>query len=264
MYDLVKMSGDPFIYFKIKGLISCSEVSELLENFPDNLSEYISDSHSKYRIENATLAMWRLKRTAFWSKIFEKFSAFNLILLAKDLEVKGSSNFAPASLNPLVNLFNTYIRNKKLVISSFEFSVLINGASLVPHTDSRNKIFTLMLYVPTAEQDGRTDLGTTFHGFKDDVADKYENFNNQHYKKEIYPDFYTDQQELYSVPYSSHAIHGFVKSSYSWHSMYPVELASNERRRSININLYYYNRSAFSLLFEHLKFVIKHLVKRKA
>lgn len=260
MYDIVKLSEDPFVYFKLKNFFSLEETIELLQNFPDDLENYISDSHSKYRIENATLVMWRLKRTKFWNKKFGNFSASRLIFLARDLEVKGSDNFAPASLNPFKNIFNTYVKNKKLVTSSFEFSMLIDGASLVPHTDSRNKLFTLMLYVPTSEQEGRTDLGTTFHGFKGVSNDKYENFENKHYTKEIYPDFYTDQQELYSVPFTSDAIHGFVKSSYSWHSMYPVKLANDEYRRSININLYYYNRSAFSLIFEHMKFVIKNLI----
>jgi hypothetical protein len=204
--------------------------------------------------------MWIFKSTKFLKKKFENFSALRLISLAKDLDVKGSDNLAPASLNPLKNLFNIYIKKRRLVISSFEFSVLIDGALLVPHTDSSNKILTLMLYVPTLDQEGRTDLGTTFHGFEGHANHKYDNFENKHYTKEIYPDFYTDQKDLYSVPYTSDVIHGFVKSSYSWHSMYPVKLGNNEYRRSVNVNCYYYNRSAFGLMFEHMKFVIKNLI----
>lgn len=260
--NLNVLGKSPFTYFMLDGLFNRLEMNELLNKFPEDLEDYISDSYSKFRIENATLKMWRLKKTPCWKKAFDKFSVENLIDLAISLKINGSDNYVPVSLNPIRNFINKNVLKKTLLISSYEFSILVDGASLVPHTDSRNKVLTLMLYVATESQEGRKNLGTTFHGFPEDVVGKYENFENKHYTRDLYPEFYDEHIELYNVPYRSDQVHGFVKGSQSWHSMYPVKLAENEYRRSVNVNLYYYNRSSFSYLYETLKFVVKDKISR--
>ena len=57
------------------------------------------------------------------------------------------------SINPLVNFINIFILGKRPYYISYEFSVIVSGGSIAPHTDSKNKIVTMMLYFPKSDQE---------------------------------------------------------------------------------------------------------------
>jgi len=220
---------------------------ELYEQFPRDLDLFVTDQHGKLRIENASRQMASIMRKKPWKKLLNVFDQEVINQLVSKFIPDG--RYAAVSINPLLNIKNKYLKRKILVTTSYEFSTLLNGAQLVPHTDSTNKIITMMMYFPTTEQEGRDDLGTVFHKFSGNKKDQYENFNNQHYSADYYPNFYNDAEDLYRIPFSSEGIYGFVKGSHSWHSLPTVKLDEGEFRRSLNINVYLFKRSVFSPLY---------------
>ena len=73
MMNLEIIKTNPFTYFRLNNVFNKHEVESLLSDFPDNLANYVSDSYSKFRIENATIEMWRIKRKEPWKKALQKF-----------------------------------------------------------------------------------------------------------------------------------------------------------------------------------------------
>ena len=253
------IENNPIEVFMIKDKRVQNIYNDLKSRFPRDLNFYVSNQHGKLRIENASLPMSAITRKNPWKKLLKLFneSLINNLLV----ELVPDRQYISVSNNPLLNFFNKYFRGKTLVTTSFEFSILKKGAKIVPHTDSTNKVITLMMYFPTDSQEGRKDLGTLFHSFPDEKRNQYENFENLHYNKDIYPTFYEDAEELCRIPYSSEGIFGFIKGSHSWHSLPSIKLEENELRRSLNINVYLFKRSLLSPLYYHTVMRLKLLIK---
>ena len=257
--DIQSIASDPIEIFMINDEQIKTFYSELKDNFPRNLELYVSDQHGKLRIENASLEMTAIIKKNPWKRLVKLFNAtlINNLLL----QLVPDRKYVSVSNNPFVNILNKYFRGKTLATTSFEFSLLKTGAKLVPHTDSTNKIITLMMYFPTESQEGREDLGTLFYSFPPDKIAQYENFGNLHYNEENFPTFYEDAMELCRIPFSAKGIFGFIKGSHSWHSLPPIQLEEDELRRSLNINVYLFKRSVFSPLYFNMLMRLKLLIK---
>ena len=238
--------------------------SSLEKIFPEDLTLYKSDHNGKFRIENDSLEMASIKLQSEWKNLYKILDEEILLVIASD--ILPGQNLVRVTKNPFRNIINKYINKKVLIKPSLEFSILKDGAKLVPHTDSTNKIITLMMYFPTQDQEGRDDLGTVFHTFPEEKQMLYENNANRHYTPELYPNFYKDSTELYRIPFTKGAIYGFVKGSHSWHSLPPVKLRPSEFRRSLNINVYMYKQSlfwpAFNDIIMRTKLIAKRIIKR--
>ena len=205
--EIQNIKNDPIEIFMIDDERIRSLYPELKGNFPGNLNFYVSDQHGKLRIENASLEMVSITKNNPWRKMVKLFneSLVNnmLLLLVPDRAYISVSN------NPISNLLNKYVSGKTLVTTSFEFSILKRGAKLVPHTDSTNKVITLMMYFPTASQEGREDLGTLFHSFPNENESSMKILKTYIIIKKF--NFYEDADELYRIPFSSEGIYGLLK-----------------------------------------------------
>jgi hypothetical protein len=257
------ISSSPINIFSIDSDRLTQMYSSLEKNFPEDLSLYKSDQNGKYRIENDSLEMVSIKLNTLWKNLHKVLDQIILVEIISN--ILPEQNLARVTKNPIINILNKYIKNKTLIKPSLEFSILKDGAKLVPHTDSTNKVITLMMYFPTKDQEERDDLGTLFHAFPAEKKLLYENKANRHYKPELYPNFYQDSTELYRIPFTKRAIYGFVKGSHSWHSLPSVKLRPTELRRSLNINVYIYKQSVFRPLYHdtllRVKLIAKTLIK---
>ena len=204
--------------------------------------------------------MASIKLNPLWKKLHKVLDQEILVGIASN--ILPTKNLARVTKNPVLNILNKYINNKTLIKPSLEFSILKDGAKLVPHTDSTNKVITLMMYFPTKDQEERDDLGTLFHAFPADKQLSYENNVNRHYTNNLYPNFYQNSTEFYRIPFTKRAIYGFVKGSHSWHSLPAVNLRPTELRRSLNINVYIYKQSVFRPLYSDIVLRIKLIAKR--
>jgi len=245
-----------FTIFQIEKFLDNTTFNDCFENFPDNLDLFLSDNMGKYRIENFSSEMARIKSLKPWNMIFRKFNSAEFFNNVIALE-KSPQDFCQFSMNPLTNFINIFIRGKKPYYVSFEFSIIVNGGGIAPHTDSRNKIVTMMLYFPSKEQEKANGLGTSFYEFDQKVLGKYENFENIHNDNNQFPDFSKDSKISYTSEFTGGAIIGFFKNEFSWHSVNIGQIPGDGLRRSLNINYYYGPRSVFWFPLSQIKKFIK-------
>jgi len=113
-----------------------------------------------------------------------------------------------------------------------ELSFMPNGSYIVPHTDSKRKIFSGLIYLPSIEQECNDKLGTSF--WDCDV----ENIHNKHLEDtESKTKFYSTASLIYRPNFESCKMYYFLRNSKSWHSVEKVDLKTDEYRISINYNI---------------------------
>ena len=248
--------SDPFTIFIIRDFIKNETHERCLENFPADMNLFMTDNLGKYRIENFSPLMARLKSSPVWKDIFSRFRSpdfFREIMKANDDDGK----YFHFSVNPLVNFINIFILGKKPYYISYEFSVIVSGGRIAPHTDSKNKIVTMMLYFPKSDQQNGAGLGTEFYSFNPDKIDAYENFENIHNDNNQFPDFDQDSMVSYRSRFEKNNLVGFFRSAYSWHAVNIEDVPGDGLRRSLNVNYYYGPRSVFWYPLSQIKALIK-------
>ena len=113
-----------------------------------------------------------------------------------------------------------------------QYSYILNGGKIVPHTDSGEKLLSLMLYFPlkSHEADKQEDLGTSFWTSNFNNFDNYHQYDNKNIE---------DIKLFHKTQFKPNILYGFVKNHASWHSVEPFNINENFVRRSININFYF-------------------------
>jgi hypothetical protein len=125
----------------------------------------------------------------------------------------------------------------KQISVNHQISFITNGGKLLPHTDSRSKICSLMLYFPdkrlnTTERAKEINIGTQF--WKSEIN----NYENCTFKK-FENSFYLKSQIDLKTKFDGPVLYGFIKNHKSWHSVDYFDINPEYVRRSINININY-------------------------
>ena len=113
-----------------------------------------------------------------------------------------------------------------------QFSYILNGGKIVPHTDSGEKLLSLMLYFPSNKYDKikQKNLGTSFWKSKMINFDNFHQYDEESFKKE---------KLIYKTPFEDNVLYGFIKNEKSWHSVDKINFSENYVRKSLNINFYF-------------------------
>ena len=133
-------------------------------------------------------------------------------------------------------------RNKKFyekflfnnILSQIELSYMYNNSKIVPHTDARSKLISLMLYFPDdyLSDEQILKLGTTF--YKCDIK----NLTNKHLRdEEEEKKFKKNNKIILTLPFKKKNLYGFIRTDKSWHTVEPVNIKEDFIRKSINVNL---------------------------
>lgn len=139
---------------------------------------------------------------------------------------------------------NDHFFFKKNVRVTFEYSYILNGGKIVPHTDNPTKLLSLMLYFPKYRKtndkneylyEKEKQLGTQFWN------SKFLNYENIHQFDNLEDKFINNKTNIpfYKTPYVSNNLYGFIKSTNSWHSVNKINMYEKYIRRSININFHF-------------------------
>jgi hypothetical protein len=120
-----------------------------------------------------------------------------------------------------------------------QYSLIKNMGYIVPHTDSGEKLLSLMIYFPDYEgMDSKIyskeiNYGTSFW----DSNEK--NFGNNHQEGSL-RDIFKKKNKIFVKPdFTGNKLIGFIKNPYSWHSVEPIDVHENYVRKTININIYF-------------------------
>ena len=239
----------PYCIFKINNFYTDEGFDSLLNNFPK--IEYISNNqvteyNNKYYFNS---------ESNFYKKLIDENKVLNELHenvfdknLMKKIFNNLFSNFIYArkwDIRILLRLFklpyfNTNRLNKKdffnilfnKVRPIIEFSYINNNGCVVPHTDNRNKLVSMLTYFPdqSVKKLSNKELGTKF--WLSDVS----NYENIHYKNEKEVKFINESKLIYNTPFDEKNLYGFIKNSHSWHSVSRLNIPENTSRKSINIS----------------------------
>jgi hypothetical protein len=121
------------------------------------------------------------------------------------------------------------------IFSSIQYSFMHNNSKIVPHTDSKAKLVSLMLYFPdeNLSNEHRLQLGTTFYD------NNTSNLKNVHLSDEVSEaNFVKNSKEILTLPFKPYNLYGFIRNEKSWHSVKKISMEQPDFiRKSININL---------------------------
>ncbi len=239
----------PYCIFKINNFYTNDGFDRLIDHFPN--IEYISsnqiteynnkyyfnsegDFYKKLINENSTLK--ELHMDVFSKKLLKKI--FESLYL----------NFVNARKTDLKILFRLFklpyfytgTNNRKNIMDFFfnkvrpiiEFSYINNNGCVVPHTDNRNKLVSMLTYFPDnpIKEHISDELGTKFW------LSKVRNYENIHYKGELEKKFIEESKLVYNTPFDKRNLYGFIKNAHSWHSVSKISIPNGVSRKSINIS----------------------------
>ena len=259
------INEDPFVIFKMPNPLSVSESNDLRDLISRTQMTNLDTSGGKTSLphgEKNSIAI--INKSNALKNLLKFLSSQNTFyqiskLLKNDLD-SDFNNYKIISSNPLINFLNFYLKKLKPIRLNVEFSVMPNGAYIPPHTDSRNKLITFLLYLPTKEQSNQKNLGTVFFNQSFEKRDRYKNFNNEPITKK-FPAFYEHSEIIYSTDFNHHDLYGFIKNAYSWHGVEKLDLPDESDRISVNINFYKTNKTIFGGLTMKLKNFLKSLFR---
>lgn len=254
-YSFEIIRTKPFLIFKIENFLSDEEYNLVYNSFPTiNFDKEINKSqlqkdHLKFSFNSKNLDDIyndKIKSSLGMQYLHERI--INEIFVCYFYKKLKKSYFMSRvdDLKYFIKLlrpkrYKRYNRNfySKIftdIWPSIEYSYCYNGAKLVPHTDSRQKLLSLMLYFPVKNLFTKDieKLGTTFY------ISGGKNFQNIHLNNpDDEKDFKYRNTEKITLPFNSKTLYGFVRNSKSWHTVEPFNLdIKNFVRKSININLY--------------------------
>lgn len=256
MHKIESLNTKNFFSFKINNFLSKEVYEELDYNFPnlrdlvDRKEELKNRGNKKYVINPSTKSYHKLlSEKKIFNEFFKNISSkeffneiynqlFSKIFLSKLYSAKDTikllrfSKFS-SQTNGLEKIF---YKNIKI---NHEISFLMNGAFLEPHTDSRSKLCSIMLYFPSkdklsqSEMEKEKTIGTQFW---DSQIKNYDNSNFKNFQD----NFEKKSKRSIKTEFEKYTAFGFLKNSQSWHSVDEIDVNDRYIRRSININLNYY------------------------
>lgn len=235
-----------FVLFKINNFLDFDSYEFIKNSFPQIDKKVLDDNDLNYTNYKYTIMSsdenykrllnkdFRLQiiHDAIFSKKFFNYFYENLKIeffksRAKDLKFFFKL-LKPKNINSKDNFFkNLFYTN---INRHIEYSYIFNKGRIVPHTDGRKKLLSLMLYFPEGKE-GEEEIGTTFWD------SNKKNLRNKHLKdvnKE--KKFKRDNKILTKLDFKRYDLYGFIRTSKSWHSVETFDLNKDYVRKSLNIN----------------------------
>ena len=245
------ISRKPFTLFKINNFLLNNFYERLENNYPDlknlNIGNLENFKNKKYAFDtssdvhksniNSNTSFLELEKIIFSEEFFKFFyKTFYIDFLRS--RINRPSHILKLLKYPKVvkdlnkeGLFYLISPLNKIKIE-IQYSYILNGGKIVPHTDSGEKLLSLMLYFPLKNYDDekQQQLGTSFWTSSFNNFDNYHQYDNKNIK---------DIKLFYKTQFRPNILYGFIKNHASWHSVEPFNISENFVRRSININFYF-------------------------
>ncbi len=242
-----------FLIFKIENFLDKENYEFIKKNFPSIKNDKISKSNLKrnnykfalaskdklYKKLLVTSPNLKIINDSFFSKEF--FDYFFLNLKKFFQQSRADDKIFLSKLKKKIKIDPETLKRKTetLIKRQIEYSYIFNNGKIVPHTDSRYKLLSLMLYFPKFEKKNNhfrkeKNTGTIFWN------SKKKNLNNIHLENtKVEKNFIKNNEILIKLPFEKYHLYGFIRNKFSWHSVDKVLIKKNYIRRSLNINFYF-------------------------
>ena len=246
------LKNDGFDIFEIKNFLDFEYYKKIKSNLP---TLKIEDFDKKYTInkkiglqpndgEYERVILSNPTLYEFHNNIYSKDFIKKIINLFKIRIFKSRLVDINYLLKLIIRNNNFVLQNKKKnfyekilfnnIYPSIQYSFMFNGSKIVPHTDSRAKLISLMLYFPdeSLSENDYNKLGTSFYNSKN------KNFTNTHLLDEENERLFKEQSKKFlTLPFKPYNLYGFIRTDKSWHTVEKINMHENFIRKSININI---------------------------
>ena len=256
--EIKTIQKKPFYLFEIENFLTDELFNNLKANFPFinknlDLSNMTDFKNKKFAFQtNSKIYNDNLNNNKYFKKFHDIIMSkkfFNFFYSKFYFEFLKSRVNYPQHILKLLKIPKRVDELKKhsafhnlsffnKVKTEIQYSYILNGGEIVPHTDSGEKILSLMLYFTDYDKvDNKLNslegnYGTQFW------KSKKQNFLNIH-QEENSNLFKKNSTKLFKTNFKSNNLYGFIKNENSWHSVEPVNVNKNYIRKSININFYF-------------------------
>ncbi len=240
-YSNAQFDYKPYPICYIPDFMDRAQYDQLAASYPDySLFAFKTKLGGKYSLaeqNNRDFYFDFLSKNPAWKEFYdfvksEKFAreAFDFLRQHHvDLGIKQKIWWTTNGNKPWRNALARLL-NRKVMMSKFEFSMMPgNGGHILPHTDSANKLVTLVL---TFIQDG--EWKHEWGGGTEVIAPKDETKTYNHVNK-VYP---REEMDLVKIfPFNPNQCLLFVKTYNSWHSVSAMTGPETALRKTVTINI---------------------------
>jgi len=235
---------EPYPIGVIKNVFQPEYYDELLKTFPPielfRFMQYHGDKYSLSEVNNSQQYFEFLQRTPSWRKLYEyvKSDGFipnilnllshNNIDLGISVPLLGASGLIRQKLRR--RLLHALGLKSDMVKARFEFSAMpARGGHILPHTDSPQKIITLV--VSMREMDGwESSFGGGTEVMRPIDSSKNFNFKNRYLG-------FDEVETIREMPFDPNQCVIFVKTFNSLHGVRPMIGPLNVVRQTLTINI---------------------------
>ena len=250
----------PFIIFVIEDFLTDSQYEYLKKNFPNPDFSNLKSQNKRYSLSSRNKDIIKkffnknnsmndvenyFNSNQFKSFVINRFKFEYFKRLLKDILL---FNFSLRNLRYIPRLFVKDIillfkglkllrkKNHNYLKTYIEYSFIMNQGCLGPHTDSRGKILSLMLYFPEFEKNDKffkkeLNTGTSFYDCKTLNKGNTRLLNDD---AAIFEKKYKVSNQL---EFRKKNLYGFMRCAVSWHNVKEFDLYDDYIRRSINIDV---------------------------
>lgn len=251
MLDVIHQKSAPFTLFSIENFLNLESIVELSREFPlekhfpkkTSLGKSYMDSRDfEFRDFIASHPIWSnltnmVNKQTFLNHLLDKLRGAPELDFLKNYP----SPVLHQDFYSITNKGKEEFHDELGMRFSFEFSSMLNGAYLPPHTDSTSKLLSILIYLPEAGKSLEyyselSRLRTNFFISKNKSTRK--SWDSMQLADSELREFYSNHNLLYSPEFVLGNIVGFLKSDLSWHSVEAILCSRPLIRNSFNISLY--------------------------
>lgn len=245
--DSAFYSDNPFTIFEIAPFVDQSSFENIVKEVRslDEFDDVYEGSGEKKKFTVNLSNIDEIKDGAFkefCSCIFSRdffrwFKKTHLVYFeSKFLDIQISS---PNFLFKIIRRFLKFIPLPLgFYYTEVEYSSLVKGAFIAPHTDTRKKRLSFVFYLPLGNELSETEkskLGTVFWRPKEGATSPLKRFGGSSLGGDERARFYEDYEVLKIATYDVNKAACFIKSDNSWHSVEENNLDYDRRAIVVNV-----------------------------
>lgn len=247
-HNLIK---EPFLVCSIDDFLDSKLYKELFNTFPDK-DFFVNpnpDKGGKVSLDGRSdRVQQHIESNSVWKEFTESINSNESSEFLKkllDSHIPKRDLFQNRSWITDLNFYKTKSEmahddiEANYIRYSFEFSYMENGAYIRPHTDSKNKVISMIFYFADPEIDwSKYSCGTSFFKLNEGARSEFKSWDSVHLESQMLKDFYDQSSVFHRSEFKPNKFLLFIKSDISWHEVKPMQLPENITRKAFIVNIF--------------------------
>lgn len=230
----------PYPVGSLLNLIDPEIYNKFVEEFPKKeLFEFKKDLGKKFslsEINNRQVYFNFIKENKLWFSFFKyiksekfKYEIFNM-LKENNIDLGIINKREELKRNTIKEFIKNLFIKKKKINSRFEFSMMsTNEGHILPHTDSANKLVTIVIPI-LKKNEWKKDWGGNTSILEPLDEKKNYNYVNKYLK-------FNEVKVINEMEFKENSSTIFIKTFNSFHCVFPMKGPEDQLRKSLTINI---------------------------